>query len=226
MNEPLLRAEDLTYAVDGRTIIDGVSLRIEASERVAVMGPSGSGKSTLFTLLAGLATPAAGRVLLRGEPVGESGRQEISYVFQGYGLVSLLTAAENIEVALRAAGRAPEHARRLAADALDMVGLTPFADHLIEELSGGQQQRTAVALALARRPGLLLADEPTAEQDSGNRDLVLKGLLAETERGAALVIATHDPDVAARCDRTLTLRAGRLAPPETLPETRTEAPAD
>jgi len=218
--EPLLRAEDLTYAVDGRTIIDGVSLAIERSERVAVMGPSGSGKSTLFTLLAGLATPASGRVLLRGEPVGEPNRQDISYVFQGYGLVSLLTATENIEVALRAAGRPPEHARRLAADALDMVGLTPFADHLIEELSGGQQQRTAVALALARRPGLLLADEPTAEQDSGNRDLVLKSLLAETERGAALVIATHDPDVAARCDRVLTLRAGRLAPPDEAPDAR------
>lgn len=206
----LLRAEGLSRAVDGRAILRDVDLAAAAGERIAVIGPSGSGKSTLLTILAGVSAPTHGVVRFRGGPVGESARQEISYVFQGYGLVSLLTAAENVEIALRAAGRTPAKAREIAAEALEALGLTPYADHLIEELSGGQQQRTAVALAIARRPALLLADEPTAEQDAGHRDLVLKRLLAETERGAALVIATHDPEVAGQCDRILTLQDGAL----------------
>ncbi|MFG2000178.1 ABC transporter ATP-binding protein [Spirillospora sp. NPDC048911] len=204
----MLRAEGLSHTIDGRAILTGIDLEATAGERIAVIGPSGSGKSTLLTLLAGVITPTHGQVRFRGAPIGESARQEISYVFQGYGLMSLLTAAENVEIALRAAGRPPAKARELAADALETLGMTPYADHLIEELSGGQQQRTAVALALARRPALLLADEPTAEQDPGHRDLVLKRLLAETERGAALIIATHDPEVAAQCDRTLRLDDG------------------
>jgi putative ABC transport system ATP-binding protein len=128
------------------------------------------------------------------------------------GLVSLLTAAENIEVVLRATGRSPAEARLTAAEALESVGLEPFAAHLVDQLSGGQQQRMAVALALARRPAAILADEPTAEQDPVHRDLVLDLLLAAADRGAALVIATHDAEVAERCDRIVRLRDGRLAP--------------
>lgn len=209
--EPVLRAEDLSLDIDGHPILRQVSLTVAPAERVAVVGPSGSGKSSLLTLLAGVARPTKGQVTFRGQPLDGTARSKIAHIFQSYGLVSLLTAAENVEIALRASGRTPREARRLTADALSAVAMDPFADHLIEELSGGQQQRTAVALALARRPHVLLADEPTAEQDSGHRDLVLKKLLTETERGVALVIATHDTEVAERCDRTIRLAAGRLA---------------
>ncbi|KAB2342800.1 ATP-binding cassette domain-containing protein [Actinomadura rudentiformis] len=205
-----MHAEGLSHTIDGRAILRDVGLTAAAGERIAVIGPSGSGKSTLLTLLAGVSVPTQGEVRFRGAPVDESARQGIAYVFQGYGLVSLLTAAENVEIALRAAGRTPVKAREIAAEALETLGLTPYSDHLIEELSGGQQQRTAVALAIARRPALLLADEPTAEQDAAHRDLVLKRLLAEAERGAALVVATHDPEVAGQCDRVLTLQDGAL----------------
>ena len=129
-------------------------------------------------------------------------------MLQGYGLVSLLSAAENIEVALRAAGRAPSEAAAAAREALGQVGLGTHADHLVEELSGGQQQRTAVARALALRPRLLIADEPTAELDPASRAITLTRLFEVATGGGALVLATHDPEVAARCDRTLDLRPG------------------
>jgi len=127
-------------------------------------------------------------------------------VLQGYGLVSLLTAAENIEVALRAAGRAPSEAAAAAREALGQVGLGAHADHLVEELSGGQQQRTAVARALALRPRLLIADEPTAELDPASRAITLTRLFEVATGDGALILATHDPEVAARCDRILDLR--------------------
>jgi putative ABC transport system ATP-binding protein len=132
--------------------------------------------------------------------------QGVAMILQGYALVSLLSAAENVEVALRAVGRPPAEARAAAAEALDSVGLSAFADHLVEELSGGQQQRTAVARALALQPRILIADEPTAELDPVVRSLVLARLLEVAERGGALVLATHDPGVAERCDLALDLR--------------------
>jgi putative ABC transport system ATP-binding protein len=128
-------------------------------------------------------------------------------VLQGYGLVSLLTAAENIEVALRAAGWAPPRAAAAAREALSQVGLDAHADQLVEELSGGQQ-RTAVARALALKPKLLIADEPTAELDPASRTLALARLFEVATGGGALVLATHDPEVAERCDRVLDLRPG------------------
>jgi putative ABC transport system ATP-binding protein len=126
-------------------------------------------------------------------------------VLQGNGLVSLLTAAENVEVALRAAGRSPRQAAVDAAAALSEVGLASHADQLVDELSGGQQQRAAVARALSLCSRLLIADEPTAELDPVSRALTLARLLEVSDRGAALVLATHDPDVADRCDLILDL---------------------
>ncbi|MEV4472714.1 ATP-binding cassette domain-containing protein [Nonomuraea salmonea] len=206
---PALACRALTCRAGGRTIIAGLTLELFPAERVALMGPSGSGKTTLLTTLAGLLPPVAGRVLVRGVPLDEQPalRAELALVFQSYGLLSLLTAAENVEVALRAAGRPPAEAMRLAEQALERVKVAKFAGHLVEELSGGQQQRVAVARALALCPRVLLADEPTAEQDADHRAIVLDELLAAADEGTTLVIATHDPEVADRCDRVIDLRA-------------------
>ncbi|MCK2220698.1 ATP-binding cassette domain-containing protein [Actinomadura sp. ATCC 31491] len=205
---PALACRALSCRAGGRTIIEDLTLEFWPGERVALMGPSGSGKTTLLTTLAGLLPPAAGRVLAGGVPLDERPdlRAGLALVLQSYGLLSLLTAAENVEVALRAAGRTPREAMRLAAGALDRLRVARFAELLVEELSGGQQQRVAVARALALRPRVLLADEPTAEQDAGHRALVLDELLAVADGGAALVIATHDPEAAGRCDRVIELR--------------------
>ena len=200
-----LDVTDLGCEYGGRTIFEGVNCTVSSGEQLAVFGASGSGKTTLLALMAGFGTPAAGRVSLDGQPVDAQTRRRFAIVLQGYGLVSLLTASENVEAALRAAGRAPRAATAAADQALTDVGLAGLSDHLVGELSGGQQQRAAVARALALAPDVLLADEPTAEQDPESRELVLSRLLAAADRGAILVLATHDPEVAARCTKVLDL---------------------
>lgn len=212
MTAPLLEAHGVGYVIGGERILTDVDLTVEAGERVAVVGPSGSGKTSLLALLAGLAAPTEGQVLLDGLPMTgvPSPDRGVSMVLQGYGLVSLLSAAENVEVALRAAGHARHQAVAEATETLAQLGLAAHTGRLVEELSGGQQQRTAVARALAVRPRLLIADEPTAEQDPAARALVMARMLEITDRGAALVLATHDPDVAARCHRVLDLQSQML----------------
>ncbi len=211
----LLEARNLGYVVAGQRILEGIDLSVQPGERLAVTGPSGTGKSSLLALLAGLAQPTEGQVLIDGEPLtGSFGpARGVAVVLQSYGLVSLLTAAENVEVALRAGGRSPRHAAQEAEEALSQVGLSAHAGQLVEELSGGQQQRTAVARALALRPRLLIADEPTAELDPVARTLVLARIMEITHHGGALVLATHDPDVAGNCDRILDLRSESAAMP-------------
>jgi putative ABC transport system ATP-binding protein len=203
----MLQARGVGYAVAGRSIFAGVDLTVEAGHSVAVTGPSGSGKTSLLAILAGLTAPTEGTVLIDGEPLtGFAGPGHgVSVVLQGYGLVSLLTAAENVEVALRAAGRPARTARTAALAALDELGLLPHADQLTHELSGGQQQRTAVARAIALEPRLLIADEPTAELDAAARILALARMFALVDAGSSLVLATHDPEVAERCDQVLDL---------------------
>ncbi|HET7358357.1 MAG TPA: ABC transporter ATP-binding protein [Nocardioidaceae bacterium] len=209
----LLEAENLVLERSGRTILSGVSFRVEPGETVAVVGPSGSGKTSLLTALAGIQRADSGEVRLHGRPRTTVGR-DVALVLQGYGLLPLLTAAENIQVTLRAAGERPADAVRQAEEALEMVGLGPFAGHLVEELSGGQQQRVAVARVLALRPLVLLADEPTAEQDPGHRELVVERLLHRKHpAGGAVVIATHDPQIASRCDRVVEVHQGRVGQP-------------
>jgi putative ABC transport system ATP-binding protein len=202
----VLEGRRLRYVIGGRAVLDDVSLLVGPGERLAVVGPSGSGKTSLLALLAGLAAPAAGQVLLDGVPV-KSGQvpDGVAVVLQGHGLVSLLTAAENIEAALFAAGMPADQAGLAAQRALAELGLADHADQLADELSGGQQQRVAVARALASRPTVLIADEPTAEQDRDSRVLVLARMLDIAASGGSLVLATHDPDVAQRCDRVLDL---------------------
>jgi putative ABC transport system ATP-binding protein len=205
-----LVASDLVADRGGRRILDGVSLRIDPGERVVVTGHSGVGKTTLLHALAGVEPPLTGSVLLGEQPVDDSTRTRIALVPQHHGLVALLTAAENVELALQAAGRSRAGLREAAAAALVDVGLGSRTEHLVDELSGGEQQRVAVARALALGAEVILADEPTAELDAENRSRVLEALRQAALGGAAVLLTTHDDEVAARCDRVLLLHDGRL----------------
>ena len=209
----------LRFARGGVQILRGIDIGLRSGERVALTGPSGSGKTTLMGVLAGLAEPDSGTVLLDGRPLADQGRQlrgRVAIVFQGYALVALLTAAENIEMALVANGLPASQAANRAREALELVGLADRAEHLVEELSGGQQQRVAVARALAGRPDVLLADEPTAEQDPAHTALALEAIFAAADQGTAVLLATHDAQVAARCHRRLHVVDGALTNPEAL----------
>ena len=199
------------------SVLDGVSLSIPARQFVAISGPSGSGKSTLLGLIAGLDRPTAGSITVAGVDLGglsEDGlarfrRDAIGYVFQAFHLVPTLTALENVALPLELAGepRALERAALLLAE----VGLAARAEHYPVQLSGGEQQRVAVARAVARRPPVILADEPTGNLDSATGAQIVD-LLVEQNRslGSTLVLVTHDPSLAAHADRTITLRDGRV----------------
>ena len=202
----------LDFSRDGIEILSGVDIVLQGGERVALTGPSGSGKSTLITLLAGLGRPDAGTVSLDECPleVVKDLRRRVGVVFQGYALASLLTATENVELPLLAAGLTPEEAAHRSREALARTGLADRGEHLVEELSGGQQQRLAVARTLAARTDVLLVDEPTTEQDPAHRAQTVSAVLREAERGAAVLLATHDEHVAATCDRWLHLEDGTL----------------
>ena len=204
----ILAATALGYQRDGRDIFAGLSFAAHSGEPVAVVGPSGSGKTSLLAILGGLSTQDAGQVTCDGVVLDAAARRRFGVVLQGCGLVSLLTAVENVEVALRAGGRPSSEASALARQALVDIGLEGLEDHLVEELSGGQQQRVAVARALATAPDVLLADEPTAEQDAVFRALVMARLMEVSNRGGILIIATHDPEVAAQCNVSVEMRPG------------------
>lgn len=206
----VVSAAHLRYVPTDRVVLDGVHLEASSGEMVAVTGPSGSGKSSLLALLAGLAVPTDGEVRVDGELLTPGADTGFGLVLQGYGLVSVLTAAENVEVPLQAHGVGRDEAVERAATALSTVGLGDLADRRVEELSGGQRQRVAVARALAPRPRVLLADEPTAQQDSATKSLLLTLLRDAADDGATVLIATHDPEVVAVCDREVALHDGRL----------------
>jgi putative ABC transport system ATP-binding protein len=204
-----LAVESASFGYDtGAPVLRDVSVAARPGEMLAVTGTSGAGKTTLLNAMAGLLAPKEGRVLVDGEPVGDRDRAVtlgVVLIPQDNGLAAILTAAENIVVAMIATGATPAEARRGTADALDRLGLTGQGDQLIEELSGGQQQRAAIARGLALRGSVLLADEVTSELDAANRQRVLELLRAEAGRGAAVVFATHDPEAAAACDHELHL---------------------
>ena len=207
-DEVLVEASGLGCSRGGRMLFHDVDVRVREGSSLAVLGPSGSGKTTLLTCLAGLTAPDRGRVLVGGVEVTAGTPPMLATVLQGHALVSLLTAVENVAIPLRAAGRPPATATSLARHALADVGLGEYVDHLVEELSGGQQQRVAIARALAGRPRVVIADEPTTEQDKATRAVVLAHLFAVVEDGGTLILATHDPAVAERCDARL-----QLSPP-------------
>jgi heme ABC exporter ATP-binding subunit CcmA len=204
----VLEGSDLRYAVGDRTILDGISVRATSGRLLAVRGPSGSGKTSLLTMLGGLIAPSAGTITLDGAPVTPDRhalRRRFGFVPQGYGLVAALTARENVAVVLQAAELPRAQVRSRVQAVLDRLGLAPVADHLVEDLSGGQQQRVAVARALVTAAEVVLADEPTAELDADNRELVVSLLLERARAGGVVVIASHDPDVVDACDDVLDL---------------------
>ena len=191
----------------GRRVVDEVDVDVVPRRILAVTGPSGSGKSTLLAVLAGLVA-ADGGTLDPADPAARAANSGV--VFQSYGLLPVLTAAENVELPLQLRGLDRDEVRELAEIALARAGLPDIPDRLAEELSGGQRQRVAVARALAVSPALLVADEPTAELDADSAAIVLHALRAEANSGAAVVLATHDPEVAALCDTQLHLVDGRV----------------
>jgi putative ABC transport system ATP-binding protein len=199
------------------TALTEVTVGFQPGSLTAVMGPSGSGKSTLLSCAAGLDRPTSGRVVLGGTDLGELSetqltvlrRERIGFVFQAFNLVSALTAAQNVALPLRLSGRRPSAVAVRAA--LAEVGLHHRADHRPAELSGGEQQRVAIARALARRPDIILADEPTGALDLRSSRQVLDLLRAAVDQhGQTVMVVTHDPMVAARADRVLFLADGAV----------------
>ncbi|HEX6937423.1 MAG TPA: ATP-binding cassette domain-containing protein [Actinomycetes bacterium] len=204
-------ATDVHVDYDGHEVLQGVDLRAAPGRMVAVTGPSGAGKTTLLWSLAGLVRPARGEVRVDGEVPSDrdwTSAAGVVLIPQDNALASVLTAAENVLVPLLAAGVDPDEAQARTAEALEVVGLATAGHQLIEELSGGQQQRVAVARGLAQQGTVVLADEPTSELDAANRARIVALLRAEADRGAAVVLATHDPEAAAECDAELHLDAG------------------
>jgi putative ABC transport system ATP-binding protein len=199
-------------------ILKGISFQILSGEFVSIVGPSGSGKSTLLGIIAGLDNPTTGQVLIDGVDItrmsegrlAEVRNNKIGMVFQAFNLIPTLTAQENVEVPLyvgKHAGSPSERAREL----LDLVGLTHRLRHRPNQLSGGEQQRVAIARALATDPAFVIADEPTGNLDAKNSENILKLIsYLRAETGKTFIIATHDPVVAARAERTIRIMDGRI----------------
>jgi putative ABC transport system ATP-binding protein len=194
-----------------------VSFRVDAGDYVAIIGQSGSGKSTLLNLIGALDRPTGGAVRYEGRDVQEMGDTElaelrnrrIGFVFQSFHLLPRLTATENVMLPLVYRSSTARERRRRAIDALTSVGLADRLDHRPTELSGGQQQRVAIARALVTEPALLLADEPTGNLDSRTGEDIMELLeRIQAERGMALVVITHAPDIARRARRRIELRDG------------------
>jgi putative ABC transport system ATP-binding protein len=210
-----------TYAMGATTVaaLRGVSLRIDRGDYLAVVGPSGSGKSTLMHLLGGLDRPTSGRLLIGGQDVTSLGPNQlarlrnrmIGFVFQSFHLLPRTTAVDNVALPLVYRGVSGRARRQRAAAMLGEVGLSHRLDHRPNQLSGGEQQRVAIARALVTGPSVLLADEPTGNLDTATGQAVL-GLLERLNRssGVAVVLVTHDREVAARAGRQVLMRDGRV----------------
>lgn len=204
-----------------QTVFDGLTFSVAKGETVALLGASGSGKTTLLNLISGIDTPDSGRVLLDGVDVHALAepartllrRRHVGFVFQFFNLIPTLTVGENVGLPLELLGEDETSAQQRAAALLDDVALGGLAKRYPETLSGGEQQRAAIARALAHRPALLLADEPTGnlDEDTGGRIIALLTGLAR-QQGTTLVLVTHSTQVARAADRVLHLSHGRVAP--------------
>lgn len=206
-----LVASDLEVRYGDLVALRDVSLTVRPGQFLSVTGPSGAGKSTMLWALGAALRPHAGSVTVGGTALTDreqAAKLGVIVVPQGNGLASTLTAAENVLVPLLSAGVPAADAARRTAAALDLVGLPESGNHLIEELSGGQQQRVALARAFAAEAKVLLADESTSDLDAANREKMVAALRAEAERGAVVVLATHDPEAAERTDGELHLDEG------------------
>jgi putative ABC transport system ATP-binding protein len=195
-----------------------VSLTVEAGKMVAVMGPSGSGKSTLLTIAGALESPTAGEVSVGGLALSTMSRDDrsrlrrraIGFVFQDFNLLPGLTAAENVALPLELDGLTARKARAAGLHALGELDLADRASHFPDQLSGGERQRVAIARAMVGDRRLLLADEPTGALDSANGEAVMRLLLAACQRGLAVVVVTHDAQLASWADRVVFIRDGRI----------------
>jgi len=221
-NETVLSASGLSKKVSSPegslTILADINLEVKQGEAVALVGSSGAGKTTLLALLAGLDRSTTGEVHLCGENLSaldEDGRAQVrgrnvGFVFQSFHLVPALTALENVMLPLELADTA--EAKERALEALQSVGLEARTGHYPRQLSGGEKQRVAIARAFVTKPSLLFADEPTGNLDSASGERITQLLFdLNKQAGTTLVLVTHDKTLAARCDRTLTIEAGRLA---------------
>ena len=218
----VIRIRDLTreYRMGSELILAlrGVTLDIHRNEYVAIMGPSGSGKSTMMNVLGCLDTPSAGEYWLNGEEVSRLTddalarvrNREIGFVFQTFNLLPRATALHNVELPLVYAGVRARERRERAEAALERVGLGERMHHRPNELSGGQRQRVAIARALVNQPSILLADEPTGNLDSVTSDEIMEVFAALHYAGQTVIMVTHEPDIAARAQRVVVLRDGRV----------------
>ena len=216
---PILKVQQLTKSyttgAGQLTVLKSISFELPQGSTCAILGPSGSGKTTLLGLCAGLDRPTSGSVLLNGEPLADLSEDErarvrnehVGFVFQNFQLIPTLTALENVTVPMELRG--DRTARALGLELLKRVGLGERVEHYPTQLSGGEQQRVALARAFINRPKILFADEPTgnldAETSSGIIDIILE---LNRSAGTALVLVTHDPDVAKLTERTIRLRSG------------------
>lgn len=215
-----LRTVSKTYKLGDETInaLAAVNLTVNAGEFVAITGPSGSGKSTLANIVGGLDTPDSGTVLINGEDLSQVGDRRLSeyrnrtigFVFQSFNLQSSYTALENVMLPLIFAKK-PNHERvTRAKECLELVGLAERAKHLPTQLSGGQRQRVSIARALANKPSMIIADEPTGNLDSARGAEIIDLLKRLNKEGITLIVITHDLDIAKQADRTVTIRDGVL----------------
>jgi len=223
MSEPIISVEHVFKSVTDSTgtldILRDIDFSLAARETAAIVGASGSGKSTLLSIIAGLDTPTRGTVKLAGEDlfaIDEDARAElrarkVGFVFQSFQLMGNLSALENVMLPLELAGR--RDARKAAAEMLARVGLSERLGHYPKVLSGGEQQRVALARAFVVQPAVLLADEPTGSLDFATGETVMELMFdLNREQGTTLVLVTHDRGIAERCERRITIEAGRIVP--------------
>ena len=206
--------------------LSGIHLQIRRGEYVSIAGPSGCGKSTLLSILGLLDTPTEGQYTLNGHSVSQLAHadrarirnREVGFIFQSFNLIGDLTVFENVELPLTYRGLSATDRRKRATEALEKVGMAHRTQHYPSQLSGGQQQRVAVARALAGKPAILLADEPTGNLDSKNGEAVMELLRDLHREGATICMVTHDPRFARHADRTVEMFDGRIVE-ESVPET-------
>ena len=221
MTDPVLSLKDATLSLQGNAglvrILHGITLDVQRGETVGLVGPSGSGKSSLLMLMGGLERASSGEVRALGQDLSAMNEDQLAalrrdhfgVVFQSFHLIPTMTALENVAAPLELAGHADAFER--AQKELEAVGLAPRADHYPSQLSGGEQQRVALARAAAPRPDIMLADEPTGNLDGKTGEAIVELLFdLSARKGATLVMVTHSPDLAARCDRVVSLVDGRL----------------
>lgn len=222
-NSPIIQMRGVhkSYVMDGVSVhaLRGIDLIVQAGEFLAIMGPSGSGKSTLMNVLGCLDVPDEGEYLLNGQDISRLSsdelallrNRELGFVFQNYNLLARTSALENVETPLIYSGIGKKQRQQMTVAMLERMGLGDRLQHLSNQLSGGQQQRVAIARALVTHPSLLLADEPTGNMDTATSAEFLSLLEAlNKEEGLTILLITHEPEVAARAQRSLTLRDGVL----------------